>query len=338
MKRTFLLLSMVLCLSGYKKKEPQVRRQKVPASRRALVMKRKAPEKRVVKRRRVVRRRPVPRRRRVVKRRAGEKMKIKGLRGAYASWIPPGNFMMGSPKSEKKRYSNEGPQHRVRISRGFWMMRTEITQRQYRSLMGKNPSHFKNCGGRCPVEEINWHDALRFANALSRKEGRTRCFVCSGGKCRAKSRYRGSNYLRCKGWRLPTEAEWEYAARAGTKTPFYTGRCLSTEQANYDGNYPYKGCPKGKYRRTTVKVGSFRPNAWGLYDMSGNVYEWTWDWYGDYSSSAVVDPVGASSGSRRVHRGGSWGGNAWYARSASRHWYSPGVRSVTLGARLVVGP
>ena len=327
MKRTFLLLSMVLCLSGYKKKEPQVRRQKVPASRRALVMKRKAPEKRVVKRRRVVRRR------------AREKMKIKGLRGAYASWILPGNFMMGSPKSEKGRFSDEGPQHRVTIRRGFWMMRTEITQGQYKALMGKNPSYLKGCGDRCPVENVSWHDALRFANALSRKEGRTRCFVCSGGKCRAKSRYRGSNYLRCKGWRLPTEAEWEYAARAGTKTPFYTGRCLSTEQANYDGNYPYKGCPKGKYRKTTVKVGSFRPNAWGLYDMSGNVWEWTYDWYGDYSSSAVSDPVGDSSGSSRVDRGGSWNGRAGFVRSAIRGRNSPGNRGHNLGFRLVrVGP
>jgi len=135
-------------------------------------------------------------------------------------------------------------------------------------------------------------------------------------------------------YRLPTEAEWEYAARAGTKTPFAFGQCLSTNDANYDGNYPLSGCSKGKYRKKTLPVGSLQKNFWGLYDMHGNVYEWCSDWYSEYATGGVVDPTGPTTGSERVIRGGSWYGHASYCRSASRVRYSPGGTSGSLGFRL----
>ncbi|MEA3417310.1 MAG: formylglycine-generating enzyme family protein, partial [Thermodesulfobacteriota bacterium] len=132
----------------------------------------------------------------------------------------------------------------------------------------------------------------------------------------------------------PTVAEREYACRAGSTTPFSFGRCLSTDQANYDGNYPLVGCSKGKDREKTVSVASFSPNAWGLYDMHGNVWEWCQDRFGDYSSGSVTDPKGPSSGSGRVRRGGSWFNDAGYCRSANRSYNSPGLHFFSLGFRL----
>jgi formylglycine-generating enzyme required for sulfatase activity len=126
--------------------------------------------------------------------------------------------------------------------------------------------------------------------------------------------------------RLPTEAEWEYACRAGTETPFSFGRCLSTDQANYNGNYPLDGCRKGQYPGEPVTVGSFGANAWGLHDMHGNVWAWYQDWYGDYPTAAVTDPIGPSLGARWVHRGGSWDDGARGCRSAYRNRASPGYR------------
>jgi formylglycine-generating enzyme required for sulfatase activity len=137
------------------------------------------------------------------------------------------------------------------------------------------------------------------------------------------------------GYRLPTEVEWEYACRAGTTTPFNTGNNITTSQANYDGDYPYNGNAKGIYRERTTPVGSFQPNAWGLYDMHGNVWEWCWDWYGNYSSGAQTDPIGASSGSYRVLRGGSWSYYALNLRSALRGLDSPSYRNFVIGFRLV---
>jgi len=137
------------------------------------------------------------------------------------------------------------------------------------------------------------------------------------------------------GYRLPTEAEWEYACRAGTATQFSTGNNITTSQANYNGNYPYNNNAKGTYREKTITVGSFAPNAWGLYDMNGNVWEWCWDWYRGYGSVAQTDPVGASSGASRVKRGGSWGDNARDVRSAYRSYGTPSDRGGDLGFRLV---
>jgi len=210
--------------------------------------------------------------------------------------IPAETFMVGSPSNEPKRYSDE-KQHRVTLTKGFYMGVTEVTQGQWKAIMGNNPARFK--GDSNPVEKISWNDAKEFIRKLNRKEGTNK-------------------------YRLPTEAEWEYACRAGTKTPFSTGDCISTDQANYNGNYPMPGCSKGRYRGKTTEVASFTPNKWGLYDMHGNVWEWCEDWYKkDYPSGHVTDPKGLSSGSSRVLRGGSWIGDARSVRSADRNRNNP---------------
>ncbi len=207
-------------------------------------------------------------------------------------WIPPGEFMMGSPGSEANRGSDEGPRHRVKITRGFWMGRYEVTQAQWQAVMGSNPSNFK--GSDNPVERVSWNDCQEFIKKLARKTGQR--------------------------FRLPTEAEWEYACRAGTETVFHYGDSLSSRQANFDGDYPYGGASKGTYLKKTTSVGSYRPNAFGLYDMHGNVWEWCQDWYGNnyYQSSPASNPQGPSSGSGRVLRGGSCYRNAYDCRSALR--------------------
>ncbi len=223
-------------------------------------------------------------------------------------FIRPGTFMMGSPSNEPKRDKDEH-QHRVTLTRGYYLQTTELTQGQWKRVMGSNPSGFKNCGDDCPVEKVSWTSAQTFIQKLNQKEGTDK-------------------------YRLPTEAEWEYAARAGTKTPFSFGDCLSTDQANYDGNYPMPGCSKGRYRNKPVAVGSFPANAWGLYDMHGNVWEWCQDRHGDYPTGSVTDPNGPSSGEDRVSRGGSWGNYARYCRSAVRYGGSPDGRIYYLGFRL----
>jgi len=227
-------------------------------------------------------------------------------------WIEQGTFMMGSPENEPGRSSDE-KQHQVTLTKGFYLQTTEVTQGQWKAVMGNNPSYFKNCGDNCPVENVSWNDAQEFIKNLNQKEGK-------------------------KIYRLPTEAEWEYAARAGTSTPFHTGRCLSTDQANYNGNYPLEGCPKGKYREKTVPAASFAPSAWGLYDMSGNVWEWCQDWYGHYPAGSVTNPEGSSTGSSRILRGGSWLLNAVCCRSADRFSFAPGSWYGSLGFRLVLSP
>ena len=136
------------------------------------------------------------------------------------------------------------------------------------------------------------------------------------------------------GYRLPTEAEWEFACRAGTTTPFSTGENVTVDQANYYGTYPYDGYPSGQYRSRTVPVGSFAPNRWGLYDMHGNVWEWCWDWYGPYADGAAADPTGAASGTYRVNRGGGWNDFGRHLRSAYRAAYPPANKTFNLGFRL----
>ena len=204
---------------------------------------------------------------------------------------------MGSPEDESGRRNNE-TLHNVTLARGFYMQTTEVTQAQWKKVMGKNPSSFKDCGDDCPVENVSWIDIKDFIKKLNLKES-----------------YK---------FRLPTEAEWEYACRAGTTTPFYTGKCLGADQANYDGDNPLAGCPKGTDRGKTTPVKKFAPNSWGLYDMHGNVWEWCQDWFGDYPKNAVTnDPAGPQKGADRVIRGGGWGYYAWFCRSASRDWGSP---------------
>ena len=222
--------------------------------------------------------------------------------------IPAGRFMMGSPENEPKR-DNDEKQHRVTITQDYYMQTTEVTQGQWKAVMGNNPSSFKDCGDVCPVESVSWNDVQSFMKKLNRMDS-------------------GYSY------RLPTEAEWEYAARAGTTTPFAFGNCLSTDDENYDGNYPLTGCTKGQYRRKTISVGSLRKNPWGLYDMHGNVYEWCQDWYGQYPTGSVTNPTGPTTGSYRVIRGGSWNDFARYCRSALRNRLDPVYAFDYLGFRL----
>jgi formylglycine-generating enzyme required for sulfatase activity len=224
--------------------------------------------------------------------------------------IPGGRFLMGGNEEE-----DEQPVHEVAI-RPFFMSKFEITQKQWQAVMGNNPSVFQ--GEYLPVEQVSWLDCQQFIQRLNQISG--------------------------KNYRLPTEAEWEYACRAGTTTPFNTGENLTTDQANYDGNYPYKNFPQGKYLEKTTPVGSYPPNAWGLYDLHGNVWEWCQDWYdANYyefckQQGVVENPTGPETGLGRVLRGGSWGYRAQGCRSAHRDWNGPGLRSGSLGFRLVFVP
>lgn len=209
--------------------------------------------------------------------------------------IPKGSFMMGAPDTEKKSDHDEKPLHKVNLN-GFYMCKYEITQSQWKAVMGanNNPSHFK--GDSLPVEKVSWEDVQEFIKKL--------------------------NQLTGKQYRLPTEAEWEYACRAGTTAPFFTGENITTDQANYNGNYPYNGNPKGEYRQKTVKVDTFAPNAWGLYNMCGNVSEWCNDLYEEYyyKNSPEDNPSGPKENddNYRVCRGGAWNLFGKDCRSANR--------------------
>ncbi len=239
--------------------------------------------------------------------------------------IPAGSFDMGSPVSENRRGSDE-MQHRVSLS-AFYMGTHEVTQREYRELMGDPPCQFR--GDDLPVENVSWNDAVAYCNARSLAENLTPAYVMSGeGENRTVTWNREAD-----GYRLPTEAEWEYACRAGTTTPFSTGENVTVEQANYYGTYPYDGFPSGIYRNRTMPAGSFAPNAWGLYDMHGNVWEWCWDRYGAYGPE-TDDPDGAESGIHRVNRGGGWNDFGRHLRSAYRAAYPPENRTFNLGFRL----
>jgi formylglycine-generating enzyme required for sulfatase activity len=221
--------------------------------------------------------------------------------------IPAGTFMMGSPENEKDRCDEEGPQHQVTLS-GFKMSKYAVIFAQYDAFCeatGRSKPSDEGWGrGNRPVINVDWNDATAFAQWM--------------------------------GCRLPTEAEWEYACRAGTSTPFNTGDCLSTAQANYNGNNPYSNCVKGSFLERTQPVGSYAPNAWGLYDMHGNVWEWCSDWYGSYSSFPQTNPTGPASGSFRVLRGGCWGTHGRDCRSADRLNDDPSYRWDFVGFRLVV--
>ena len=238
--------------------------------------------------------------------------------------IPAGEFMMGSPKSEG--ISDERPQHRVRISKPFYMGIYEVTQAEYQKVMRKNPSWFSSTGrgkervsgvdtSRFPVERVSWNDAVEFCRKLS---------VLPAEKAAGRS------------YRLPTEAEWEYACRAGTTTPFHFGDSLNGKEANCDGTNPYGTGTKGSYLQRTTTVGCYRPNAFGLYDMHGNVGEWCQDRYSKeyYANSPLADPRGFAAGFARVLRGGSWSGSAFVCRSASRYRNSPDDPRYFIGFRV----
>ncbi len=214
---------------------------------------------------------------------------------------------------------SEKPVQQVKLD-SFKISATPVTQAQYETVMSVNPSEFKDKknqdAGDRPVENVSWNDAMVFCEQLTKL---------------AKGKYRVT---------LPTEAQWEYACRAGTKTPFNTGENLTTEQANYNGNHPYKDNPKGKFLKTTTAIGNYPANEWGLYDMHGNVLEWCQDkWHGNYQS-APTDGTAWETGesSRRVLRGGGWPDNAQNCRSAGRSHAAPDDRNAYFGFRLVFVP
>ena len=220
--------------------------------------------------------------------------------GMQFALIPEGNFVMGSPPDEPVRQHDER-QHEINITKPFYMQTTEVSQRQWEMVMGDNPSRFKECGDDCPVEKVSWDDTQKFISKLNQMEGTNK-------------------------YRLPTEAEWEYACRAGTATVFSFGN-----EVDKLGEYAwYWDNSVGK----TKPVGKRQPNAWGLYDMHGNVWEWCQDWYGDYPSNSVADPKGPDNGRNRVLRGGSWGGNAWSLRSAFRSRHDHDLRYYDIGFRV----
>ena len=209
-------------------------------------------------------------------------------------WIQPGKFMMGSPEDEEERYDDEGPQREVTLTNGYWMFDTPVTQELWEAVMGDNPSEFE--GAKRPVEQVSWEDAQQFIGKLNERVG--------------------LNLV------LPTEAQWEYACRAGTETRYAFGDSITTDDARFDSE------------DGTVDVKSFNPNPWGLYDMHGNVYEWCADWWSDdYEGADEVDPVGLGEGQYRVIRGGSWDDTAQHARSAYRHYRSPDYRDFYVGFR-----
>ena len=245
--------------------------------------------------------------------------------------IPKGTFMMGSPPDEKDSEEDER-RHEVTISRDYHLGMHEVTQAQYKKIMGKNPSKFQGDAvaerhpetnrvvkevdsANHPVEQVSWEDAVEFCQRLSalpeeKKAGRV--------------------------YRLPTEAEWEYACRAGTKTAYSFGSQLNGRQANCDGTVPYGTDSEGPYLEKTTPVGKYQANAWGLYDMHGNVWEWCADWYGEYPKGSATDPRGPEDGSHRVIRGGSWYNGAVICRSAYRFRLDPSLRISFLGFRVAL--
>ncbi|QMS88336.1 SUMF1/EgtB/PvdO family nonheme iron enzyme [Nostoc edaphicum CCNP1411] len=230
--------------------------------------------------------------------------------------IVAGSFKMGSPPSENGRTKAEDPQHTVNVP-AFFIGNFQVTQEQYQQIMGSNPSSFK--GAKRPVEKVSWNDAVEFCEKLSQKTGRK--------------------------YRLPSEAEWEYACRAGTTTPFHFGETITTELANYNGDYTYASAPKGKFRQETTEVGSFPPNAFGLYDMHGNVWEWCQDsWHDNYKEAPIDGSAWIDNDNKSpLLRGGSWLYDPDYCRSACRYYdtsrdfhnYDIGFRIVCAAGRIL---
>ena len=246
-------------------------------------------------------------------------------RGAEASFtmvsLPAGSFSMGSPDDEPEAGDREKPQHTVSLSHAFQLGRVPVTHQLWQAVVGSNPSDFKG-SDQLPVEQVSWFDCIRFCNALSQKCGLKPAYNIRGNEDPNPRWDRTA-----AGFRLPTEAEWEYAGRAGQGSRYrYTGSDSIDEVAWYKGNSGARPHP----------VGQKSPNAWGLHDMSGNVWEWCWDWYAEdaYQAEPRVDPVGPQLSSERAYRGGSWRYGPRFARLASRGKNPPTDRRIILGLRL----
>jgi formylglycine-generating enzyme required for sulfatase activity len=222
--------------------------------------------------------------------------------------LEPGSFTMGSPLDEPMREAQE-VEHEVQLTRPFYLGRFEVTQGEWQAVMGENPSRYLECGPECPVETVNYHDVQAFIAALSELSGES--------------------------YRLPTEAEWEYACRAGGSTVFGLGDAISSTEANFDGREPYPGAEEGRFHGGTTPAGTFPANKWGLHDLNGNVWEWVEDEHCPYPDEAVVDPLGRCDSELLVIRGGSWYYGPDSARCALRYTHRPVDDGPSLGFRLV---
>ncbi|MEA1946117.1 MAG: formylglycine-generating enzyme family protein, partial [Thermodesulfobacteriota bacterium] len=231
-----------------------------------------------------------------------------GPNGMKFVYISPGTFTMGSLEEESGRYDNE-IQHKVTLTQGFYIQITEVTQGQWTAVMGNNPSFFNGCGDNCPVEQVSWNDAQQFIWRLNQLEGADK-------------------------YRLPTEAEWEYACRAGSTTAFASGGITALEYS-HDSNPANVTWFSGNSAKTIHPVAQKNANAWGLYDMHGNVSELCRDWYGEYPPDQITDPQGPASGIDRTVRGGGWDCHARHCRSACRGAVSSGQKIYDVGFRLV---
>ena len=257
-------------------------------------------------------------------RKAGERMTLTIMSVKYPfRWIPAGSFVMGSPLSEQKEAANPKytaedfsieVQHRVNISRGFWMLESPITRGMWRAVMGADPCYYREPDNH-PVVQVSWNDCQEYVRELNDLGTCPEGFAFS----------------------LPTEAEWEYACRAGTTTPYHFGIALNGDKANCNGHFPFGTNKKGKCLWGTSKVGKYPANSWGLVDMHGNVSEWVLDWFGAYPTGEVTDPLGPETGEFRVFRGGGWGDFPFECRAAYRSYNAPdNDDDDQTGARLVL--
>jgi formylglycine-generating enzyme len=257
--------------------------------------------------------------------------------GYEAVLISNGNFTMGcTSEDDKECFDNELPPHKVTVSKDFYLMKSEVTQSLYKKIMGANPSSGKVCGENCPVENVTWLDAVRFANALSKKEGLEKCYKISGDKVT------WPKGTKCTGWRLPTEAEWEYSAKANENFPYSGGENIDEISWHYQGtsddhfmcyqnDIGYDLCDMSE---STCPVCSLQENAFGLCDMSGNVWEWVWDRFDTYTAESSKDPLGPDNGSIRVYRGGSKTNDVRCHKPTYRMWSFPSLSANNLGFRL----